>query len=227
MQRGRDSECITDVLNGYPFDFTQMYGQDYPIRLLEKNGNKIDDVQYVEFREFLKNAEMIYDYYGSRIIVFNSIYNYAYVYSIKSKMWGTMSSNLRSRVNIYPEAYAINDNDEIVDVHVKNPWLDVKYFICSRPLTLGQENIHKTMFDCIVRGYFRGSKLGKCGVVLFGSNDLFNWYYIGSSINQNLRGLVGSPYKYFRIAIMGSISKDESINGISTAFQPRWQNKLR
>ena len=227
MQRGRDSECITDILNGYPFDFTKMYGQKYPIRLLEKNGNNIYDVQYVEFREFLKNAEMIYDYYGSRIIVFNSIYTYAYVYSIKSKMWGTMSSNLRNRVNIYPEAYAINDEDKIVDVHVKNPSLDVKYFICSRPLTLGQENIHKTMFDCIVRGYFRGSEPGKCGVVLFGSNDLFNWYYIGSSINQNLRGLVGSPYKYFRIAIMGSISKDESINGISTAFQPRWQNKLR
>lgn len=227
MQRGRDSECITDVLNGYPFDFTQVYGQDYPSNLLEKNGNNASEVQYVEFRKFLNNADMIYDYYGSRIIVFNSQYTYAYVYSLKSKMWGTMSSNLRSRVNIYPEAYAINSNNTIVDVHVKNPSSDVKYFLCSRPLTLVHENIHKTMFNCIVRGFFRDLKQGKCGVVLFGSNDLFNWFYIGSSINQNLRGLVGSPYKYFRIAVMGSFSKDESINGISTDFQPRWQNKLR
>lgn len=227
MQRGRDSECITDVLNGYPFDFTQLYGQDYPSNLLGKNGNNASEVQYVEFRKFLSNADMIYDYYGSRIIVFNSQYTYAYVYSLKSKMWGTMSSNLRSRVNIYPEAYAINSNNTIVDVHVKNPSSDVKYFLCSRPLTLGHENVHKTMFNCIVRGFFRDMKQGKCGVVLFGSNDLFNWFYIGSSINQNLRGLVGSPYKYFRIAVMGSISKDESINGISTDFQPRWQNKLR
>lgn len=227
MQRGRDSECITDILNGYPFDFTQLYGQDYPSNLLEKNGNNASEVQYVEFRKFLNNADMIYDYYGSRIIVFNSQHTYAYVYSLKSKMWGTMSSNLRSRVNIYPEAYAINDNGKIVNVHVKNPSSDVKYFLCSRPLTLGHENVHKTMFNCIVRGFFRDMKQGKCGVVLFGSNDLFNWFYIGSSINQNLRGLVGSPYKYFRIAVMGSISKDESINGISTDFQPRWQNKLR
>ena len=83
------------------------------------------------------------------------------------------------------------------------------------------------MFDCITRGYFSSIQPGKCGMVLFGSNDLANWYYVGSSVNRYLRNLVGSPYKYFRLAIMGSLDPKESISALSIDFQSRLQNKLR
>lgn len=83
------------------------------------------------------------------------------------------------------------------------------------------------MFDCITRGYLDSVQAGKCGMVLFGSNDLVNWYYVGSSVNMYLRNLVGSPYKYFRIALMGNLATNESISALSTEFQPRLQNKLR
>lgn len=83
------------------------------------------------------------------------------------------------------------------------------------------------MFDCITRGYFSSIQAGKCGTVLFGSNDLANWYYVGSSANMFLRNLVGSPFKYFRIAFMGSLAPNESVSALSTEFQPRLQNKLR
>ena len=83
------------------------------------------------------------------------------------------------------------------------------------------------MFDCITRGYFSSIQAGKCGAVLFGSNDLVNWYYVGSSVNMYLRNLVGSPYKYFRLALMGSLAPKESISELSTDFQSRLQNKLR
>ena len=63
--------------------------------------------------------------------------------------------------------------------------------------------------------------------ILFGSNDLVNWYYVGSSVNMYLRNLVGSPYKYFRLALMGSLDPKESISALSIDFQPRLQNKLR
>lgn len=95
------------------------------------------------------------------------------------------------------------------------------------PLTLGQENIHKTMFKSIIRGYFRNAAKGKVGMVLYGSNDLFNWFYIHSSVNQLLAGMAGSPYKYFRFAVMGSLSYDESIHSVGTEFVARLQNKLR
>lgn len=232
MQQGREAVCITDVLDDYPFDFLQIYSHStkdktYPNRLLALGNIPESDVQYVRFRTYLQSADMIYDYYDSRIIVFNPNYTYAYVYSLKSKMWGTMHNVFSKRVNIYPESYAINDNGRIVDVYVKEPTEDVRYFLCSRPLSLGQEDIHKTMLDCIARGNMHSIENGKCGMVLFGSNDLNNWYFISSSVNRYLRNLVGSPFKYFRIAMMGSLSVNESISRLSTDFQTRWQNKLR
>lgn len=231
MQRGRESECITDVLDDYPFDFLSIYSHStkdktYPNKLLALGNIPESDVKYVRFRKYLEEAGMIYDYYDNRIIVFNPNYTYAYVYSLKSNMWGTMHNVFNKRVNIYPESYAIDKEGKILDVYVKEPTENVPFFLCSRPLTLGQD-AYKTMFDCITRGYFSSIQAGKCGMVLFGSNDLANWYYVGSSVNRYLRNLVGSPYKYFRLALMGNLAPKESISALSTEFQSRLQNKLR
>lgn len=231
MQQGRESVCITDALDDHPFDFLSIYSHStkdktYPNKLLATGSIPESDVKYVRFRKYLEKADMIYDYYDSRIIVFNPYYTYAYVYSLKSKMWGTMHNVFNKRVNIYPESYATDKAGKILDVYVKEPTESVPFFLCSRPLTLGQE-VYKTMFDCITRGYFSSIQAGKCGMVLFGSNDLVNWYYISSSVDIFLRSLVGSPYKYFRIALIGKLAPNESISGLSTAFQERLQNKLR
>lgn len=231
MQRGRESECITDVLDDYPFDFLSIYSHStkdktYPNKLLALGNIPESDVKYVRFRKYLEEAGMIYDYYDSRIIVFNPNYTYAYVYSLKSNMWGTMHNVFNKRVNIYPESYATDKAGNILDVYVKEPTENVPFFLCSRPLTLGQD-AYKTMFDCITRGYLGSVQAGKCGMVLFGSNDLINWYYVGSSVNMYLRNLVGSPYKYFRLALMGSLDPKESISALSIDFQSRLQNKLR
>ena len=231
MQRGRESENITDALDDYPFDFLSIYSHStkdktYPNKLLALGNIPESDVKYVRFRKYLEEAGMIYDYYDSRIIVFNPNYTYAYVYSLKSNMWGTMHNVFNKRVNIYPESYATDKEGKILDVYVKEPTENVPFFLCSRPLTLGQD-AYKTMFDCITRGYFSSIQAGKCGAVLFGSNDLVNWYYVGSSVNMYLRNLVGSPYKYFRLALMGSLDPKESISALSIDFQSRLQNKLR
>lgn len=231
MQQGRESVCLTDVLDDYPFDFLSIYSHStkdktYPNKLLALGNIPESDVKYVRFRKYLEEADMIYDYYDSRIIVFNPNYTYAYVYSLKSKMWGTMHNVFNKRVNIYPESYATDKEGKILDVYVKEPTENVPFFLCSRPLTLGQD-AYKTMFDCITRGYFSSIQAGKCVMVLFGSNDLANWYYVGSSVNRYLRNLLGSPYKYFRLALMGNLAPKESISALSTEFQSRLQNKLR
>lgn len=232
MQRGRESECITDVLDGFPFDFTLIYSyskknQYYPIYILELQDFEGGEVSYVRFRKYLKNADMIYDYYDSRIIVFNPSYGYAYVYSLKSNLWGTMANVFAKRVNSYPESYAINNAGKIVNVYVEEPSGNIPFFFCTRPLTLGQGDSHKTMFTCLIRGYWTCEASESNGQILFGSNDMKHWFYIGSSIDNSLRNLVGSPYRYFRVAVIGKMNADESISSISTDFQPRWQNKLR
>ena len=232
MQRGRESECITDVLDGFPFDFTLIYSHSkenlyYPISILELQDFEDGEVAYVRFRKYMKNANMIYDYYDSRIIVFNPRYSYAYVYSLKSNLWGTMVNVFAKRVNSYPESYAINNAGKIVNVYVEEPSDNIPFFFCTRPLTLGNGDSHKTMFTCLIRGYWTCDASESNGQILFGSNDMKHWFYIGSSTDNNLRNLVGSPYRYFRVAVIGKMNADESISSISTAFQPRWQNKLR
>ena len=224
MQQGRNSICITDQLDGYPFNFMEM---KYAKQIIATNETESGEISYIRFKDYLKSADMIYDYYNNRIIVFNPNQAYAYVYSLKSKMWGTMKNVFSKRVNIYPEAYATNKEGKILNVYVDEPYFNTPYFLCSRPLTISDKEVYKTIFTCIARGYFRKGTNGKCAIVLYGSNNLFDWYLIKTSVNEYLRGIAGSPYKYFRVALIGNLATNESISGLSTAFQERLQNKLR
>lgn len=224
MQQGRNSICITDQLDGYPFNFMEM---KYAKQIIATNETESGEISYIRFKDYLKSADMIYDYYNNRIIVFNPNQAYAYVYSLKSKMWGAMKNVFNKRVNIYPEAYATNKEGKILNVYVDEPYSNTPYFLCSRPLTISDKEVYKTIFTCIARGYFRKEINGKCAIVLYGSNNLFDWYLIKTSVNEYLRGIAGSPYKYFRIALIGNLATNESISGISAEFQERLQNKLR
>lgn len=224
MQQGRNSICITDQLDGYPFNFMEM---KYAKQIIATNETESGEISYIRFKDYLKSADMIYDYYNNRIIIFNPNQAYAYVYSLKSKMWGTMKNVFNKRVNIYPESYATNKDGKILNVYVEEPFSSTPYFLCSRPLTISDKEVYKTIFTCIARGYFRKETNGKCAMVLYGSNNLFDWYLIKTSINEYLRGMAGSPYKYFRIALIGNLATNESISGISAEFQERLQNKLR
>lgn len=224
MQQGRNSICITDQLDGYPFNFMEM---KYAKQIIATNETESGEISYIRFKDYLKSADMIYDYYNNRIIVFNPNQAYAYVYSLKSKMWGTMKNVFNKRVNIYPESYATNKEGKILNVYVEEPYFNTPYFLCSRPLTISDKEVYKTIFTCIARGYFRKEINGKCAMVLYGSNNLFDWYLIKTSINEYLRGIAGSPYKYFRVALIGNLATNESISGLSAEFQERLQNKLR
>lgn len=224
MQQGRNSICITDQLDGYPFNFMEM---KYAKQIIATNETESGEISYIRFKDYLKSADMIYDYYDNRIIVFNPNQAYAYVYSLKSKMWGTMKNVFSKRVNIYPESYATNKEGKILNVYVDEPYSNTPYFLCSRPLTISDKEVYKTIFTCIARGYFRKEINGKCAMVLYGSNNLFDWYLIKTSINEYLRGIAGSPYKYFRVALIGNLATNESISGLSAEFQERLQNKLR
>lgn len=224
MQQGRNSICITDQLDGCPFNFMDM---KYANQIIATNETMSEEISYIRFRDYLKSADMIYDYYDNRIIVFNPNQAYAYVYSLKSKMWGTMKNVFSKRVNIYPESYATNKEGKILNVYVEEPSSNTPYFLCSRPLTISDKEVYKTIFTCIARGYFRKETNGKCAMVLYGSNNLFDWYLIKTSINEYLRAMAGSPYKFFRIALIGNLATNESISGLSAEFQERLQNKLR
>lgn len=167
---------------------------------------------------------MIYDYVHQRVIVYAPDVTYAYVYSMKSKQWGMTFSNIASSLNSYPEALAIDNDNNIVNFSKIGSNVSVKGLLLSRPLKLDMPDMLKTIDTIIQRGHFHN---GNVQSVLYGSRDLYNWHLVWSSQDHFLRGFRGTPYKYFRIACVTSLSEDENIFGASINFTERLANQLR
>lgn len=99
-----------------------------------------------------------------------------------------------------------------------------KGFFVTRPLKFDLHDVLKTIDTVIQRGNFIK---GHVQTILYGSRDLHNWHLIWSSKDHYLRGFRGTPYKYFRIAGITSLSEAESIYGATVQFTPRYTNQLR
>ena len=139
-------------------------------------------------------------------------------------MWGFMTESFKSTLNSYPEAYVVSSDNTILNLSVPDDLSPVNALLVTRPLKLDAPDILKTI-DCVIqRGYFRK---GHVQSVLYGSRDLIHWHIIWSSKDHFMRGFSGSPYKYFRIALICNLAPDESIHGATVQLSPRLTNRLR
>ena len=134
-----------------------------------------------------------------------------------------MYSNILAGVNSYPDALAVDKDYNLVNFALP-PEEGQKGLMVTRPLKLETPDILKTIDTVIQRGHFIK---GHVQSVLYGSRDLYNWQLIWSSKDHYLRGFRGTPYKYFRIACVTSLSEDESLFGASLQFTPRHTNQPR
>jgi hypothetical protein len=217
---GSNVECITDTLN------LSQSTRFLPVDEKILNFTGVDDIEVVPFIKFLKGCRIIYDYVHQHIIVFNPDYKYAYLYSIKSKAWAIINSNIASPVKSYPNALAMDTDGNLVDYSQSGAAEDDEqsFTLLTRPLKLGVPDVLKTVDTVIQRGYFRE---GSVQTVLQGSRDLFNWFTIMSSRDHRLRGRYGTPYKYFRLLVTGSLQSDETVVGCTVQFTPRFTNRPR
>jgi hypothetical protein len=221
---GSQAQCISEAINSeYPFDVRKLPAFEKLHNMLNHKPSTDKCLPTLPFSKFLKQCQMLYDYVHQRIIVYAPNITYAYVLSLKTKQWGMMFSNITSHINSYPEALAIDDNNNVLNFSVQNAEA-VKCLYVTRPLKLEAANVLKTIDTLIQRGMF--SK-GNVSTVLYGSRDLQNWYLVWSSKDHYLKGFRGSPYKFFRIAGVATLSPDENIFGASVSFAPRQNNKIR
>ena len=226
---GSNSQCISDSI-----DAALAFDIDVLPRLTTLTNDSIATaIDFVPFKTFLLNAKMLYDYTHQRIIVYNPNRQYAYVYSLKSKQWGLMMSSIKDSINSYPDALAmvtvpdgspsgINTVFNFSQTVTGNT--PVNGLLITRPLKLDAPDLLKTIDTVIQRGYFRK---GHVKTILYGSRDLFNWQLVYSSTDHYLRGFRGTPYKYFRIALLCSLTKDESIFGCTVQYTPRLLDQPR
>lgn len=219
---GSQTQCITDVVNSdSPFDVLTLPGMDKLHSMLGHDDKTCFPV--APFSEFLKTCGMIYDYVHQHIIVFSPEYSYSYVYSLKSHLWGMLFSNIDCVVNSYPEALAVDKDSNLVDF-TKGGAGEISGLLVTRPLKLDAADVLKTVDTIIQRGNFRK---GHVLSVVYGSRDLYNWSLVWSSKDHFLRGFRGTPYKYFRIALLCNLDADESIYGATIQFETRKINQPR
>lgn len=221
---GSQTLCISDAINtATPFDVRSLPGMEN-LHTMLGDGHDVDNcIRTVPFLDFLKDCRMIYDYVHQRIVVYNPGFTYAYVFSLKSKSWSMMYSDIKGHLFSYPEAFAVMDGGNVVDFSQESSD-PVPGLLVSRPMKLDAPDLHKTISTVIQRGNFAK---GHIRSVLYGSRDLINWHLVWSSKDHFLRGFRGTPYKYFRVALLCNLSPEESIYGASVQFTSRLANQPR
>ena len=221
LLQGSQAICISDVLNGD--NIVPLTALPKIDKILSHIGLEEGTLKILPFMEFVKECRMIYNYEHQRIIVYNKKCKYAYVWSLKSKMWGMMQSNIADNVNSYPDALAVLTNGKLVNFSDVGDKIN-KNLLISRPIKLDYYDIHKSVDAIIQRGVFRR---GHVKSILYASNDLFNWVPVWSSVDHYMRGFRGTPYKYLRIILLTELSKDEGITSCLVQFTPRLNNQPR
>ena len=219
---GSETTCITDMLG-----LEELF--------LTTNLNKLSSLtgtplgEYVPFSTFLDGCRIIYSYVKQRIIIYNPEYSYSYVYSLKSKLWATSIDNIQYDVTYHPNAYAVLADGKVVDFNRDEDDEEVEVatydeVLVTRPLKLDTPHELKTIHTIIQRGHFTK---GHVKTILYGSNDLEHWFMVWTSVDHYLRGFSGTPYKYYRIALICNLNKGETLTGCSIDYTPKRINKLR
>lgn len=220
---GSTTQCITDAINNETL---------LPLTTLPHISKLVDmysvsaateHLSIKPLKEYIKECRMIYDYTNQRIVVYNPKERYAYVFSLKSKMWGMIESSIIDAVNSYPEALAVTHNNKLVNLSVSDS-TEQDVLIITRPMKLDLPNDMKTVRTAIVRGTFANNKIK---TAIYGSRNLDDWHLVWSSHNHKLANFSGTPYKYFRIVAVGNIDKDDTISSCTIEYTPRLTNKVR
>lgn len=206
--------------------------------------------------DYLKTARILYDYVNQRVIVFKPASgeggNYAYVYSLASRQWSFLGHELTRPIKLYPYALAMDRRGKILDygkpqlnadgsnpasgvgsrvelkpngdkLGVATP-ITVSGWFVTRALKLNAGEVLKTIRTLIVRGSF---ERGAVRTMLWGSRDLRNWFAIAASADGVIRGISGTPYKYFRVGVKCDLGAEDYITGCTIEFEPRHRDRLR
>lgn len=214
---GSQAQCISDEINSdAPSPYPSLS------HLCNLLGTSLPAI--VPFSTFLAECRMLYQYSAQRIILFNPAVPYAYIYSLKSKLWGMMRSSINRALNAWPEAVAVTNDGTLLDFSRESSPDSVDFVLVTRPLKLGTPDDLKTINTVVQHGDFQR---GHVQAVLFGSRDLVHWYYIWSSKNHDMRGFSGSPFKYFRIMLIGNLAPRESLSAASVQFIQKYSDKMR
>ncbi len=186
--------CVSEPLHGYPFDLSRL--PHFSDLLATQTDIPPSAVRYAPFLStFLPNCRLHFDTSVQRVYLRpnseDALEGYALVYSLRSKQWGAV------------QTVAVDATDE------------VPILLCTNAMHLGKRHAPKRVYGVTLRGHFDDTfHQSHVGMALYGSNDLYHWRLIATSRNRYLSHLRGTPYRWFRVLIVGTLSEGESLEGL-------------
>ena len=192
---GSVCRCISDEVNdGRYVEMSRLKG----LESLNK-GEAVTTDGVEEFRSYIEDCVIIYDYRNQRLLVINEYADYHYIYSITGKTWSLAKNRIEYAVNSYPDAYAVyagclvnmsGNMDEGIEMNEGGS------IIVTRAMKFGDANAMKRVMGVRLNG-------GRfsCKMILYGSNDLHHWIVVGSASDRRMTVAAGgTAYRFFKLA---------------------------
>jgi hypothetical protein len=178
------------------------------------------------FMTFIQDAYIGYDYAGERLVCINPNESYHYSYSLSTQTWHKVSYkdySIKRTINSYPSCEVvgvdINGIPSLLDISTFKDDVDAlteRAIIVTRPFSLGEPDVFKTVRDVRIRGQF---PKGAVKFILLGSNDGVNFV--------TLNTLRGRSWKLFRLVILADLEATNRISWVDIGYETRFTNKLR
>lgn len=215
--QGSQTQCLSEALDGEWFSPSALPGFT---KLLEP-----DRISFESFKGFLSGSRIAYDYVRQRILICNPGNVFAPTYSLRSKQWGEVrTGKVVAIANSYPNSVVQvsvmeSTRSDIIDLSQENED-DVVVAAVSRPITFGDGDALKTVNTMIARG-------DKIKTALYGTIDYKRWTPVASSVERYITGIQGTPYKAFRLVLVGTMSPGQRLTKASFEITPKDDGRIK
>ena len=178
-----------------------------------------------DFMSWIKDSKCVYDYAGSRLLFFNTLYQNVLVYDLAMQTWHNliMAHDVQSVADSFPDVLVNmwDNTDETYKLFsFSMPPVGERtalpQVIYTRAFDLGETDVRKVIKDIRLRGDFDKAH---ARYILLGSMDGRDWKVLSS--------LRGSSWKMFRMVILGTLTADERLSWIDIDYETRFANRLR
>ena len=204
-----------------------------------KDTFEADDATQNEFnslrpREFIEECIPAWDYTNSRLLLLRKNSDKAYVFKADDKTWSSIElpASVKTVMSSYPHSYIqLNQNEDngIADGTVVVLDDDYNYtsgqvhdgLVVTRPIKFDSLQLKRINEFSLHGNFTSGQKL-----TIYGSNNLKNWYCIGTTKRRHVGMMRGYYFKYWRFKIETSLKEDENISSIEVRYNIKNTGRL-
>ena len=177
-----------------------------------------------DFRKFLANCRIAYDYRESLLRIYSPNYIYHYVYNITDQTFAKAENEgnaLLAVASSYPDNLVQEVDGKVYSMLAK-PDINADQRTYSgtfitRPLKLGSSLELKTIRQIL---HFFNSSKGTMKLRIFGSNDCRTW--------RELKSIHGKPWLFYTLQYdLSNLRASDSFAGTVLAIETRFNDKMR